>query len=343
MSVLGRCPSWSSDTAIGSNLKDKVAGTIIADPARLIVRTSLPGPSKVHASRSNRQRILRLAVPLRRLVLVLLTLMLIARLTGFAESLFYWPTRDVGDTAAIDEDIWFTNAEGLRLHGWFMRARHLAPGTPAPAVLHVHGNAGNIAYHDLFSRFLTESGIHVFIFDYRRYGRSDDRGPLNRDALLRDSHAALDALLARPDVDTTRVGVYGVSLGGAFAIPLAAQRPEVRALVTLSAFSSWTGVANDHAPPLGSLLLPRGWNPEDFVSGLTDRPWLIVHGDADEIVPIRHAYRLDARAEAAGVQAVLHVAPGADHNEVLNTHPQVRRAIAEFFIRELDPRHAGGP
>ncbi|MCL4220359.1 MAG: alpha/beta fold hydrolase [Phycisphaerales bacterium] len=283
-----------------------------------------------------RPRTSRLFSSLRRLLLVLLTLVLIARLTNFAESLFYGPTRDTGNTAAIDEDIWFTNAEGLRLHGWFMRARNLAPGTPAPAVLHVHGNAGNIAYHDSFSRFLTESGFHVFIFDYRRYGRSDDQGPLNRDALLRDTHAALDALLAHPDVDTTRVGVYGVSLGGAFAIPLAAQRPEVRALVTLSAFSSWTGVANDHAPLLGSLLLPRGWNPEHFVPDLAGRPWLIAHGDADRIVRIRHAHRLKSLADLAGVDATLLAAPGADHNEILSTHPEVRIAIAEFLSRLLD-------
>lgn len=276
-----------------------------------------------------------LIVAIRRLLLILLPLVLIVRLTGAAESLFYWPSRDVGETAAIDEDVWFTNAEGMRLHGWFMRARNIEPGAAAPAILHVHGNAGNIAYHDSFSRFLTESGFHVLVFDYRRYGRSDDRGPLRRDALLRDADAALDALLARPDVDAARVGVYGVSLGGTFAIALTARRPEVRALVTLSTFSTWGGVAGDHVPLLGPLLLPRGWDAQDFVPQLEGRSWLIAHGGADEIVPVRHAHRLKERADASGVSTTLFIAPGADHNEILRTHPEVRRAVAGFFGAQI--------
>lgn len=279
----------------------------------------------------------RLASFLGRVVLILLLLVLIVRLTGAAESHFYWPTRDTGDTAAIDEDVWFTNADGLRLHGWFMRARNVEPGAPAPAVLHIHGNAGNIAYHDPFSRFLTDSGFHVLIFDYRRYGRSDDVGPLRRDALLRDADAALDALLARPDVDPARIGVYGVSLGGAFAIPLTARRPEVRALVTLSAFSSWTSVAGEHMPLLGPLLLPRGWDPEDFIPALTDRPWLIAHGGADDIVNVRHAHRFQSRADAANINATLHIAPGGNHNDILRSNPETRRAIADFFAKTLAP------
>lgn len=289
---------------------------------------------KRNKKRGNKTRV-RLRTRVRRLLLILLPLLLIVRLTGSAESLFYWPTRDVVETAAIDEDVWFTNADGLRLHGWFMRARNVEPGTPAPAILHIHGNAGNIAYHDSYSRFLTQAGFHVLLFDYRCYGQSDDQGPLRRDALLRDADAALDALLARPDVDAQRVGAYGQSLGGNFAIALTAERPEVRALVTLSTFSTWVGVANDHLPLLGWLLLPRGWDAQDLVPQLQPRPWLIAHGDADEVVNVRHAYRLKERADAAAIDATLIIAPGGDHNEVLRTNPDLRRAIADFFDQQL--------
>lgn len=284
--------------------------------------------------RRNRTKV-RLRTRVRRLLLILLPLLLIVRLTGSAESLFYWPTRDVTETAAIDEDVWFTNSDGLRLHGWFMRARNVEPGERAPAILHVHGNAGNIAYHDSYSRFLTQAGFHVLLFDYRCYGQSDDQGPLRRDALLRDADAALDALLARRDVDVQRVGVYGQSLGGNFAIALTAQRPEVRALVTLSTFSTWVGVADDHAPVLGWLLLPRGWNAQDLVPQVQSRPWLIAHGDDDEVVNVRHAYRLKERADAAAIDAHLVIIPGGDHNDVLRTHPELRHAIAEFFAEHL--------
>lgn len=280
-------------------------------------------------------RLGRLATRTRRLLIFVLLLALVTRLTGLAESLFYWPTGSTPEPGPFAEDVWFTNAEGLRLHGWFMRARGLKPGEPAPAVLHIHGNAGNVSDHDSFSRFLTDAGMHVFIFDYRGYGQSESGGLLRRDNLLRDADAALDALLARPDVDGDRVGVYGVSLGGAFAIPLAAQRPEVRALVTLSAFSSWTGVANDHVPVLGWLIMPNGWQPRDFSTGLQGRPWLIAHGDADDVVNVRHAHELKSSADGGGVRATLSIAHGGDHNNILRTNPQTRAVIARFFVERL--------
>ena len=108
-------------------------------------------------------------------------------------------------------------------------------------MLHLHGNAGTMANHVGFSDFLTHRGVHVLMLDYRGYGKSDI-GKLRRDAVLRDAHAGLDALLARGDVG--RVGVYGVSLGGAFALKLAGERQEVDRVATLSTFSAFPSASS---------------------------------------------------------------------------------------------------
>lgn len=257
------------------------------------------------------------------------------RLTGAAESLAYWPSREPFPTPGFAEDMWITTEDGVRLHAWFMPAQGLAPGERAPAVLHVHGNAGNISSHQSFSDFLTRRGFHVLLFDYRGYGRSDPASPLRRAALVKDTRAALAALLARPEVDADRVGVLGVSLGGAFALEAAAEEPRVRAVATLSAFSSWQGVASDAAPVLGPLLLRPGVDGVHSVARLADRPLLIMHGMADTIVPPRHAEVLRAAAEKAGVRAEVWTHPDGDHNAMIQTIPEAKDRLERFFRESL--------
>jgi dipeptidyl aminopeptidase/acylaminoacyl peptidase len=53
-------------------------------------------------------------------------------------------------------------------------------------------------------------------------------------------------------------------------------------------------------------------SPVSFVSE-DDPPMLIVHGDADRIVPIEHARVLEAALKKAGVPVELHVVKGGRH------------------------------
>lgn len=280
----------------------------------------------------------RRAGPLRRaarIALLLGAVLLLTRCTGVVESMAYLPSRAPFETPPGTEDVWFQSADGARLHGWFMPAANADPAHPRPAILHAHGNAGNVSTHDAFSRFLTRDGFHVLLFDYRRYGRSDDRGPLRRDALLHDTRAALAYLRSRPDVDAARIGLYGVSLGSVFALHAAAEVPGVRAVATVSAFSTWRGIAADLMPLLGPLLMPGGLDPAAAAERLGDRPYLIVHGMRDQIIAPRHADRLAEAAQAAGVPATLWTDPEGDHNSMVPTNPEAQRAIADFFTEHL--------
>lgn len=259
----------------------------------------------------------------------------IMRWTSLIESnVFYHPTREQFATPAGCEDVWFMSKDGVRLHGWFIRARDAAPGEARPAVLHCHGNAGNVDAHLEFSEFLAEFGVHVFIFDYRGYGRSDRARMLRRGELMADARAALDALAARTDVLPGRVGAYGVSLGGAFASELAAEDDRVAALCTLSAFSSWSRVAGDHVPVLGRLVIGSGLDPVDAVTRLGKKPLLVVHGDADTIVPSAHAVRIVEAAKSAGAPVSSYSEPGGDHNSICQSET-VKRKIGEFFRSRL--------
>ena len=147
--------------------------------------------------------------------------------------------------------------------------------------------------------------------------------------LLRDAHAGLDALLSREDVGP--VGVYGVSLGGAFALKLVGERPEIDRLATLSTFSTWRGVAQDLFPIVGPLLMPGGWDPVDGIAGLADRPYLIVHGDDDEVINVRHSSILRDAARRAGVEVDVVLVEGGRHNTTLESGPGSKVAIGDFF------------
>jgi hypothetical protein len=272
-----------------------------------------------------------------RTVLLLVALGAAARLAGCMERLFYHPVAEPTPPPPEQpgaEMVRFASRDGTALCGWFIPAR----GAPAGSVLHVHGNAGNLLGHIFFSEHLPRAGYNLLIFDYRGYGESAGR-PRHRAELIGDAHAALDALLARPEVDRERVAVYGHSLGGAIAIELMAKRPEIRAAVLESPFASWRDVAASAvggarpgpvARTLARLLVSDSHRPLDAIAAI-DRPILIVHGADDSIVPVTHGERL-ARAAP---RATLAVIQGAAHNTLQETHPQVRRMMVEFLRSHL--------
>jgi hypothetical protein len=258
------------------------------------------------------------------------------------ERLFYVPIRGSTPLPAefpAAEAVAFVSADGTRLHGWFIPAAGASAAEPAPGILHVHGNAGNITSHLWFTEYLPGAGFNVFIFDYRGYGQSDGT-PRSRRPLIEDTHAALDALLARPEVDRSRIGMYAQSLGGAIGLNVMAERTEIRAAVIESAFSSWRQIAAEavggHPPgwfarALAWLLIGDGLRPDDAAARI-DRPLLFLHGTADSIIATFHSERL---AQAAGGRATLHLLSGGEHNSLRSTHPEVEEIVIDFLRQRL--------
>ncbi|MBM4109056.1 MAG: alpha/beta fold hydrolase [Phycisphaerae bacterium] len=290
------------------------------------------------ADRPKRPLRARLARGLAFRLLILAAALAVVRLTHIAESLtFYFPTREPFATPDVYSDVAIPTPDGATLHAWFIPARDAAPGEVRPAILHAHGNAGNILGHEVFSAFLVNRGFHVLLFDYRGYGRSSSAPFLRRSLLAIDTEAALDALLQRPDVDRANIGIYAVSLGAAPALDVAARRPEIKAAALVSPFSTWRAVAADHVPLLGPLLIARGMDPVNLAPRLAHRPLLLVHGVNDSIILPRHSDLIESAARAAGVRVTKALIPDADHNAIIADHPDAQDAIEAFFRSTLMP------
>jgi len=117
----------------------------------------------------------------------------------------------------------------------------------------------------------------------------------------------------------------GESLGGAVAVLMAGEAP-ARGLIVESSFSSAPDVAAYHYPWLPVKLLMRTQLNAAEAIRRYQGPVLIVHGDADTIVPIRFGHKL---FEAANEPKRLVTISGADHNDA--RRPQFYKALDQFL------------
>ena len=121
-------------------------------------------------------------------------------------------------------------------------------------------------------------------------------------------------------VDPTRLGVSGISAGGHLSLMLglyndANTKHRPKAIVAYMPPVDLRGMTgpNDNFPALDfDSALEAGISPIDFVSA-DDPPTLLVHGDADELVPISNSERMHAALKAAGVKTEFVVVKGAPH------------------------------
>jgi len=100
-------------------------------------------------------------------------------------------------------------------------------------VIVLHGRGANIGFALIQSAFLLDHGYQLYLLDARPNAFVGDdaryRGFLRED--LADITRAIEAVRRRPDVDPTRVVLYGFSYGGAKALLAGAEHPEVRAVI----------------------------------------------------------------------------------------------------------------
>jgi len=257
---------------------------------------------------------------------------LVIVLAGCIERMFFYPDSATYTTPAQlgvrAEDVRIVTADGSRLHGWFLPAVGNAKGT----VLHLHGNAANVSNHLPLVSWLPARGYNVLMVDYRGFGRSEGKPSL--DGVVDDAAAALAYLRTRPDVDATRLIMFGQSIGGATALRLLARDARgVRLGVIDSAFASYRGIARDATAggplaPIAALTVGVLPGPDkDPITALKSIrvPLIFVHGARDTIIPAVNSDKLHAAASGSQYWSV----PDAMHIMALGQPGSSREKLVQ--------------
>ncbi len=120
---------------------------------------------------------------------------------------------------------------GIELGGWLF----LPEGDgPHPAITMAHGFAGTREHGiERFAQAFAAAGFVVLVHDHRNFGASggDIRGDIDPWRQIADWRRAISYLEARPEVNPTRIGLWGTSYAGGHAIMLGATDRRVRCVV----------------------------------------------------------------------------------------------------------------
>ena len=214
--------------------------------------------------------------------------------------------------------------DGEQLHGWF-----LPHARPRAAVLYFHGNGGNLSMWLPILVGMQRQGYAVRAFDYRGYGRSSGR-PSER-GLYVDVDAALEWA---PDDRRVPVIYWGRSLGTAMA-SYAATRRRPDGLILEAGFPDAWSLARG-SPPLALLALFSTYRfPTASYARRAGCPILVVHGDADQVVPFTLGAALFASVPAPKQFVRIR---GGDHNDAVPADPEAYWSGVRAFVDALPRR-----
>lgn len=243
--------------------------------------------------------------------------------------------------------------DGLRLAAWYVPpVAPTPPGARKPALVLVHGLGSHRGGLLPLARDLARRGYGLLLFDLRAHGESEGQASTLGLLEVRDVRAAVRFLQARPDVDPTRLGIYGQSLGAAVAIMAAADLPALKAVAADSGFASVEWLvrhqfqAFSRLPAgLGPLVVALGgWQagvdpaqvaPVERIGRISPRPVLLIHGALDETFSVENARLLK---QAAGEPSDLWILPGVGHAGAYGADPTAYMdRLARFFGAALRP------
>lgn len=228
----------------------------------------------------------------------------------------------------------------------------VVPDEPRGSVLLLHGipstappEPGDAGYPGMAEAFAARGWGAAWV-DMRSVRCSG--GFFSIEGWVRDARAALDAARALDDLAGLPSAVVGSSAGGAVAATMTARGAPVDALALLAAPATWVSFAGDATEAIrrireeaGMELLtevledPRQWLSEfeevstEKVMPLVRVPVLVVHGTADDVVPVHHASLIAERARAAELRVI----EGAGHQ--LRQVPEAIELVLDWLERTL--------
>jgi len=242
----------------------------------------------------------------------------------------------------IGTSVEFPSASGATLHGW------LIPGQRGKgAVVLMHGIRANRLSMIDRARFLARAGYTVLLFDFQAHGESSGNHITFGYRESMDAQSAAKYL--RANAPGERVGVIGVSMGGAAAV-LSSPPLEVKAMVLEMVYPTADQAISNRLTTrfgiAGKLLVPLlAWQlrPRLGVSANELRPIdkvgqlsaakLFIAGSEDKYTPLNESRQL---FEAAQNPKEFWIVAGAGHEDLYRVESrEYERRVLDFFSRYL--------
>jgi len=249
-------------------------------------------------------------------------------------------------------DATITTPDHITLRAWIIHPHH--PNDDA--VLLLHGLGDNRIGMTGYAQLLLAHGYTVLLPDARAHGASD--GPLATFGLLEknDIHQWSDFLqnqVLQTQSHPRCIFALGESMGAAQLLQSLDTHPNFCAVAAESSFANFREIAYDRmgqpfhlGPWVGRIFLRplvevaflrARWkyhlnmneiSPEDFVARTTI-PVLLIHGEIDSNIPLRHSQIIHARNPNTELWQV----PNADHCGAISTAPQeFSRLLLAWFV-----------
>lgn len=193
----------------------------------------------------------------------------------------------------------------------------------APTVVLFHGNGEELVDEVSLVRSFMDRGVGVLAVEYPGYGLAKDQSP-SEAAIYRAAERAL-AFLDGRGVAKTSVTLVGFSLGSGVAAEMA-KRGYGKRLVLLAPYTSIVDMVSRWVPIVPtSLVVGDRFDTLAKASRLA-LPTLVVHGDADPVIPVA----MGRKVAAALPNAELTIVPGGHHNDLFVRDPTLAARIASF-------------
>jgi uncharacterized protein len=243
----------------------------------------------------------------------------------------------------------FRNRNGQRLRGMIHKLSRGA-GRRVPGVVFFHGFTGDrMESHWIFvkcARALERAGMAALRFDFFGSGESDGEfREVTLQSEIADAKSAMEFFRKQKGIDAGRVGLCGLSLGGAVAAAVA-KSSRARALVLWSALAHPKELRR--LAELNSRPLPndsREYNSHEvsalFLQNVEKvrplealrrftAPTLIIHPEKDEHLPLYHPQDF-FQASGAEIKEKV-IIPGADHTftSIAWEREVITRSVAWF-------------
>lgn len=255
------------------------------------------------------------------------------------------------------ESVVFSASDGLKIHGQLFLPPGGKKGERRPGILFLHGGSHrqmllgwhysgyyNNAY--ALNQYLASRGFVVLSVNFRAgtgYGMSFREAPNQGASGASEFNDVLGAglyLRSRPDVDPSRIGLWGGSYGGYLtALGLARASNLFAAGVDIHGVHDWnTGIRTfipDYDPEPDEKRLAFESSPMAWLDGWRS-PVLVIHGDDDRNVSFSETVELVEALRERNVEVEQLILPDEIHSFLrYASWLSVQKATAEFFDRRL--------